>query len=66
MSDLNNILGQVKGTVKKESQEVVPVVGGSFVCQECSEEVENASHYVKKEKLMWVCSEGHISSIVFK
>jgi hypothetical protein len=66
MSDLNSVLGQVKGKPVKKSQEVIPVYGGSFICQECEEEVSNASHYVKEEKLKWTCSVGHISSVNFK
>ena len=66
MSDLNNLLGQIKGNTKRKVDEVVPVVGGTFVCQECNEECENASHYVKEEKLKWTCSKGHVSSVNFK
>jgi hypothetical protein len=66
MSDLNNILGQVKVRPMNKVQEVVPVYGGSFICQECNEEVNNASHYVKEEKLKWTCSTGHLSSVSFK
>jgi len=66
MSDLNNILDQIKGKPVKKVQEVVPVYNGSFICQECDEEVNNASHYVKEEKLKWTCSLGHLSSVSFK
>jgi len=66
MSNLNNLLNQVKGKNIKNEQEVVPVYGGSFLCQECEEEVNNASHYVKEEKLKWTCTKGHLSSVKFK
>jgi hypothetical protein len=66
MSDLNNLLSQVKGKPVKETQAVVPIYGGSFVCQECDEETNSASHYVKEEKLRWTCSSGHVSSVSFK
>ena len=66
MSDLNSLLGQIKVKPIKESQSVVPVYGGSFVCQECDEEMNSASHYVKEEKLKWTCSQGHLSSVSFK
>ena len=65
MPDLNDILSNVKSK-KKETQATIPVVGGTFACQECYEEVDNATHDVKKEILKWICSEGHVSTVKFK
>ena len=41
----------------------VNTVGGSFMCQECTEIVDRAYVRHAEGKLVWLCSEGHKSSI---
>ena len=38
-------------------------IGGSFTCQVCGEIVAVATHDRKKDKLTWICSLGHDSTI---
>lgn len=38
-------------------------IGGSFVCQTCYEQVEEAEWFQPERLLVWDCSQGHKSYI---
>lgn len=40
-------------------------VRGSFMCQECTEMVNVAYIVASEGKLVWLCSEGHKSSVAW-
>jgi len=68
MTDLNDFINQVAPDKKEDFviDEDLPVVGGSFMCQECNAEMNTAFFKHKEEKLTWTCPTGHVSSVPFK
>jgi len=68
MTDLNDFINQVtpEKTEDMTINDDLPVVGGSFMCQECDVEVSSAFFKHKEEKLTWTCPLGHVSSVPFK
>jgi|GEM_PF-4738937 hypothetical protein len=69
MPDLNDFLTNKEPESKNTEMyidEDIPVVGGSFMCQECNAELNTAFFKHKEEKLVWTCPLGHVSSVPFK
>jgi hypothetical protein len=69
MPDLNDFLANSEEPKKNQEMIIdsdVPLVGGSFMCQECDVEVSSAFFKHKEEKLTWTCPLGHVSSVPFK
>jgi hypothetical protein len=67
MPDLNDFLNnQKEEVVENYIDSDIPTMGGSFMCQECGTEVNNAFFRHKEERLTWTCPIGHVSSVPFK
>ena len=56
-------MGSASGLSRFAKENTNPKVGGSFECQTCSKDVEEAEHIIDKKVLQWVCEDGHVSKI---
>lgn len=54
----NEFIGQPKDEAPKGME-----IDGSFGCQVCYEQVEEAEYFQVERILKWKCSQGHVSFI---
>jgi len=63
------LLSKFDDFMKASPQKTTPadqtgeLVGGSFQCQRCYVEVEEAEYFHRERLLLWLCPEGHTSHI---